>query len=254
MTNVRTVAAVLLAAALVGACPGLMQSAAAQSTASVGTPREAVLESDRWRAAQQRLDGWLAVQQLYSADEVAAMRAEMEASIARKSAPELEAYLGDLESRLDVLTSPAAGEARVWLSQFLARQAMYTEEQLRARRPDVWNMSAEQIRDELTRFQQRRTATQQSQAALSRGRQLQRQSIQTQRSARTNAQAESLAAARSRAAAEANRRVTQPAVSPYSPFGSLPGYSPPPPRHLSPLEVVGPWGGRFQWELFDPFY
>jgi hypothetical protein len=253
MPHARKLVAPLMMATLLGACPAATPIAVAQDAASVEAPRDAVLKSDRWQAAQSRLNGWLAVQQLYSADEVAAMRAEMEASIARKSAPELEAYLGELENRLDVLTSPAAGEARVWLSQFLARQAMYTDEQLRARRPDVWNMSAAQIRDELTRFQQRRASQQQSQAALSRGRQLQRQSIQSQQAARSGAQA-SAQAARSRAAAEANRRFSQPAVSPYSPFGNLPGYSPPPPRHLSPLETVGPWGGRFQWELFDPFY
>jgi hypothetical protein len=138
--------------------------------------REEFLQGRRWRRAHRRFDEWLAVQQLYDADEIAAIKADFQAQVAEMPLAELEEFVEDLEESVDVLLSPEAEEARRWLAQFLSVQAMYSEEELRERRPDVLGMSADQIRGELERFHKWRAAARGAHASFDRARGLQTQS------------------------------------------------------------------------------
>jgi hypothetical protein len=157
----------------------LPPQAVATATHEQQAAREEFLQGRRWRRAHQRFDRWLAIQQLYDADEVAAIKADFDQQVAEMPLAELEEFVEDLEDSLDVLLSPEADEARRWIAQFLSVQAKYSEEELRARRPDVLGMSADQIRGELERFHRRRAATREAQASFDRRRALQAQSART---------------------------------------------------------------------------
>ena len=130
--------------------------------------RRHILESDRWNNAGAKLNEWLSVQQVYTPDEVAAIKAQLAARIAKMSPQELEKLLGEMEERLPVLSSPEAADARVWLSQFLAT-ARNPEQLLGRNRPDLINMSAADIRKEIEWLQQHRGSRQQAQAVFEQG-------------------------------------------------------------------------------------
>jgi hypothetical protein len=187
--------AVLLAPAVVFAAPALGQSTEPGKT-DVDAPsedaqkaaRRAILESDRWRQAQREFNEWLSVQTIYTPDEIAAIKTNLRESIANKSPRELEDFMTDMERRLDVLLSPEAEDARLWLKQFMA-VAVDPERQLGRARPDLLNMTASQIRQELQWLQQTREARQRNQASFERTRQLQSQAARDARSARQQARA-----------------------------------------------------------------
>ncbi len=209
--------------------------------------RRQLLESDRWRQARRALNEWLSIQQLYSPDEVAVLRSEFRARVERMSPTELMDQLENLEDKLSVLASPEVEEARRWLSQFLSVQAKYSEAELRQRRPDIANMTASQIRQELVNFQQRRGVTQQTHAVAAQGRAIQVQATQEVRQAQQRANEE----ARNRASSNiANTQFR----SPYAPRrDDLPGHSDP---DLSrrPYYTVGPWGNPIRWDPLAGFW
>jgi hypothetical protein len=199
--------------------------------------RRQIVESDRWKQMRSAFDQWLSVQQIYTMDEVASMRAELNDRARAMSPQELEGLLSEMEQRLAVLTSPEAEQARMWVSQFLAVQAKHSDEELRQMRPDVMNMTAGQIRNELQQFQQRRLATQQSQAAFDRGRALQVQSAQGMQDARRSANQPAQNSG-SRAASHTEFRVP-----------NAPRRDPPLLINQPPIYTVGPWGSPIR---FDP--
>jgi hypothetical protein len=190
------------------------------------------LESDRWRRAQREFNEWLSVQTLYGEEEIAAIRARLRESVATKSPRELEDFLKDMEGRLEVLTSPEAEDARRWLSQFMA-VSRNPEERLGRRRPDVLNMTASQIRQELQWLQQTREQRARAQADFQRTRAAQSQFARNARSA----QQEMRAPLRNRADWPANnpRRPSQ-----YAPRQELR------PQPL-PAYMVSPWGHPINW-------
>jgi hypothetical protein len=149
---------------------GQEPAAPASEAEAAELERQEILEGRRWRRVRREFHDWLAIQQIYDADEVEQIKEEIDEVAAEMTAPELQHFMDDLEDRLDVLMSPEAAEARRWLNQFLAVQAKYTDEELRARRPDLINMSAGDIRREIEQLQRRRGAAQQSQAAFDRAR------------------------------------------------------------------------------------
>ena len=118
------------------------------SDATADAGRRMVMESDRWRRAYESFNDWLAVQQAYAPEQVDQIKAEMRGRIAKMSPDELKQFLKEMEDRLKVLSSPEAADARAWLQQFFA-VARNPEQQLGRQRPDVLNMSANEIRQEI---------------------------------------------------------------------------------------------------------
>ncbi len=194
--------------------------------------RRKILDSDRWRRTNRELNDWLSVQQIYSPDEIDAIKSSFAQRIAKMSPRELEDFLKDMESRLSVLTSPEADDARQWLAQFMA-VARNPEQQLGRNRPDVLNMTASQIRQELQWLQQTRASRQQSQAAFNRGRAAQSQAARDVRATRQQTTERS----RDRSAWPANnpRRPSQ-----YAPQAEL---------RPAPLSIytISPWGHPIYW-------
>jgi len=204
------------------------------SADSQAAARRKILDSDRWRRTQSELNEWLAVQTIYSPDEVAAIKVNLHDSMATKSPRELEDLMKDMEGRLSVLMSPEAEDARQWLAQFMA-VARNPEEQLGRTRPNVLNMTAGQIRQELQWLQQTLEARQQAQAAFARGRAAQSQAARNVRASRQQPRAP----IQERSAWPANnpRRPSQ-----YAPQAELL----PAPLH-TPIYAISPWGHPIYW-------
>jgi len=221
---------------------GRSQQTSGSNADSQEKQRRQILESERWRRAQRNFNEWLSVQQIYTPEQIESVKSELAERIANMTPRELEDFLKDMEERLAVLTSPDAEDARHWLAQFFA-VARNPEAQLGRSRPDVLNMTASQIRQELLWLQQHREARQQTQAAFDRSRALQNQSGRGMQDARRQARTGG-ADSRSRAAANQFR-------SPYSPRGTRPADRPntselrPQPRR--PIYSLSPWGTPIYW-------
>jgi hypothetical protein len=214
--------------------------AAAGPSDSQDAARREILESDRWRRTYRKFNEWASVQQVYTQGQLAAVRAELTGRIAQMSPRELENFLDDMEDRLAVLTSPEAEDARHWLTQFLA-VARNPEAQLGRSRPDVLNMTAGQIRQELLWLQQHRASRQQSQAAFQQGRALQTQAAGQFQETRRQAH-EQIADSRSRAAAEQLRSLYAPRPPDHLGHGQIV-----PPALGPPIYSVSPWGTPIHW-------
>jgi hypothetical protein len=231
-----------------GACvsAGFGQNNSSRATASAtadsqATARQAVLQSDEWRRMQRDLDQWLFVQQIYTPAEITKMKAEFSSRIGHMSAAELRDFMKDIQQRLKVLNSPEAAEARAWLAQRLAVLRDPDTERRRLR-PDVANMTAGEIRQELQQFEQRQAAMQQSQAAFGRTRQFQMQNARDLQASRRQAM---------------EQRQSRPAAthrefrSPYAPLPNRTDV----PANQPPLFDVSPWGAPIRWHPFaDEWY
>jgi hypothetical protein len=132
-----------------------------------------ILSSERWTEATHWLNEWLSVQQIYTPAEVAQMRRDFDAKITKMSVAELRQLLLRMESKLKVLMSPEAADARRWLGNFLSAQARYSDEELTKMRPDIVNLTASQLEAELNQFNARRASRIQAQEAFNQARESQ---------------------------------------------------------------------------------
>jgi len=194
--------------------------------------RNKIFESDEWRRLSRAFDEWLTVQHVYTPEEIAAINADLQHRVATMSPSELRDFQHEMTDRLHVLLSPEAAEARHWLEQFSAR-SVNPEQQLGRDRPDVLNMNASQIRQELLWLEQQRASRLQAQAAFDRTRSLQAQAAIDARVAQRAANQ------------NATDRSNLPANNPRrrSPYAPRREWEPPRP---SPVYMIGPWGTYFR--------
>ena len=139
-----------------------------------------------------------------------------------------------MEERLSVLMSPEAEDARQWLGHFMA-VARNPEQQLGRTRPDVLNMTAGQIRQELHWLQQTRAARQQAQAGFSQGRDVQAQA------------ARDVHATRQQSREQGQNRSAWPAHNPPPPSQYAPTRDFVPLHLQPPIYSVSPWGHPIHW-------
>jgi hypothetical protein len=234
-------AMVLLSTGRSGAqSPNAPQSdAGAASDGSRDAERQKILESDRWRAAQRSFDEWVAVQTIYSADEVASLRSELAERVSGMSPEALESLLAEMEDRLEVLLSPDAEEARRWIADILT-VARDPESHFGGPLPDVLNLSAGEIRAELQRFQQRRSSRQQARTAFDNRRQSQVQAARDEQAARREALSQPRTAA---------TFPEPPFTSPYAP-----PREPLRPIMRRPVYRIGPWGEPIFWDPMNDWH
>lgn len=158
------------------------------------------------------------------------MRADLASRVAKMSPQELENFLRDMEERLAVLASPEAEDARLWLGQFLA-VARNPEQQLGISRPDVLNMTASEVRQELQQLQRVRDSRLQAQAAFDRTREMQGQVSRDAQVAR----------------APAANRSNWPSNTPRPRVQNTQRRDPLPPPFRPPVYTISPWGTPIIW-------
>jgi hypothetical protein len=174
---------------------------------------------------EQLFHDWLTVQNIYSPEEIAQMKARLRQRIQEMSAPQLKDFMDDAEERLHLLLSGEATQARSWLSFFTpqARREMISPQ---GAPPDVFGMSVNQLRQELDQFQKQRAERAAAQSAFNRSRDQQVATVEQQR--------------------QAQRRAVAASERPAATFGPQPPAVPPRQRvvrYPSPNYWITPWGG-----------
>jgi hypothetical protein len=152
--------------------------------------KQAILDSKEWREVRRALQEWLSVQKIYSPQELKAMKAQIDSEIAKMTAPELQDFLDDMRDKVNVLLSKEGDEARSWLAQYLAVKVVSKQEWDKMR-PDVLNMTSQQLKERLEQLAQKNAQTAQQSEIAAQGRNIQtqaiRQEIQYQRQAHEDA-------------------------------------------------------------------
>ncbi len=119
-----------------------------------------ILASDRWKKVVQEFDQWLAVQVVYTPEQVAQIKAKLAAQVQTMSASELEEFLNQWDAKLKVLLGKDAAEAREWLAQNLQVMADGYRKQFLKQLgiTDVTKMTAAQIEEAMERMRADRLA------------------------------------------------------------------------------------------------
>jgi hypothetical protein len=183
--NRRVCGACLLAVVVAGSIELVAQQPAPKSPAAATRPaappaaakaptsvddaakKGEILSSKRWRRAMFEMNEWLNAQKLYDAKQVAAIKSSFNARVSKMSAAELQFMLSDMEAKFQILETPEAQDARAWLAQYLSLLADKKREEVISRLPNVATMTADQLRDEIARIQERRGALERQEAAVS---------------------------------------------------------------------------------------
>jgi len=150
-----------------------------------------IMYSPRWRRAIFELGEWLSTQEIYSPQQVAKIKADFNQRVAGMSSYELEYLLDDLDAKFKIMDAPEAKEARDWVGQYLAVMSDRKRAEVLKDVPDVINMNAAQLQEEIRKIEQTRGSLQQTQAAFEQGRQqmVQQAEIARQRTAQASAAA-----------------------------------------------------------------
>jgi hypothetical protein len=201
-----------------------------------------LLQSPRWRRAIFELGEWLSTQHIYSAREVQRIKADFNTKVMKMSSHELEYLLDDLEAKFKVLDTPEAQEARAWVGQYLSAMSDRKRSDILKDVPNVIDMSAGQLSQELVKIDQKRQSLKDRQAAFDEGRQVLAAEAAANRKATANA-----------ATAATARMNSSPSYSPYrNNGGGSSGGSPPfsNARVGSGMSIgVGPFGAYVGFSL-----
>ncbi len=151
-----------------------------------------ILASDRWKKVVQEFDQWLAVQVVYTPEQVAQIKAKLAAQVQTMSASELEEFLNQWDAKLKVLLGKDAAEAREWLAQNLQVMADGYRKQFLKQLgiTDVTKMTAAQIEEAMERMRADRLALLQQREVFDASRQQQVRMAQEMEAASNTARQE----------------------------------------------------------------
>jgi len=201
-TSAICLAAVVLAASagfglLLAEDPAAPAAAPAADSAAEDLARKAeIMNSTRWRRAIFELGEWLSSQQIYTPDQVHAIKADFNRRVAGMSSYELEYLLDDLDAKFKVMDTPEARDARAWVGQYLAAMSDQKRAETLKDVPDVVKMSAGQLEQEIRTIEAERSRLQQRQAAFDQSRQQMVQLAEDSRKETAAASAAAMAQAR----------------------------------------------------------
>jgi hypothetical protein len=145
--------ALLLAVALVALVQPLTVAAENSSDAAL---RRQILESPAWRRAMFEVNEWLLAQRVYTPQQVEEMRAQFRERVDEMSGADLKLLLGDLETKLAILDTPQAREAKAWMGEYVAVLAERRRAEVLRDLPNLATLTSSQLHAELVRIQQKR--------------------------------------------------------------------------------------------------
>lgn len=176
--------------------------------------RAALFASDRWRAILEGIRQWASTTQVYTPEEIEALRQQFNARLRNETPDEIEQSMKAMETWLAVVLSPEAREANAHIAQTLQLQSEQAARRTRESLPSVASMTAAELEQELIRFNQQRQANAATAAAFNQARQQQIQMTQQSLAAQRQAQQQANLAARRTAA---SRPAFQSPLSPPTP-------------------------------------
>lgn len=139
------------------------------------------VSSPMLRATLRDFEEWASVQKTYDAEQVKQIRTRLIEKASNLSGDDLEAFLDNVNERLQILMSAEAKEARLWLTKTLATAADVRVEKIKAKLPDVAKLSASQLEEELKLFEARRSSQEKSYADFNTTRKAQIDSLQAEK-------------------------------------------------------------------------
>lgn len=216
--------AAILAAALIGAwqaAPAHVVAARAQAATIEADDDDGdlarkadMMHGARWQRAIAELGGWLATQTIYPPAEVRRIKTQFNDRVAAMSSYELEYLLDSIALKLEMLDTPQGRDAKAWVGEYLAAMSNARRAEALRQIPNVLDLNAAQLWQEIERVERTRTALQQRQQTV--------ESRQAVLAERATANRTATAAA---AQAAANRIRSAPSHSPYRQGGGSPPFA-----------------------------
>ena len=188
-----------------------------------------IMHGAQWQRAVAELGAWLSTQNLYSPSEVRQIKMQFNDRVDSMTSYELEYLLESMTAKLKLLDTPEARDAKAWLGEYLSAMSDGRRAQALRDVPNLLEMNAAQLWQEIQRIDAKRSALRQRQQGVEA-----RQGAMVERAAaarRATSSASREAAARARAA---------PSHSPYRSGGGSPPFSDIAPRRAT--INVGPFG------------
>jgi len=188
-----------------------------------------IMRGSQWQRVVAELGGWLATQTVYTPAEVRRIKVRLNEQVAAMSSYEIEYLLDSVDQKMRLLETPQARDAKAWLGEYLSAMSDARRAQELRNVPNLLDMNAAQLWEEIQRIDRKRAGLQQRQQGVAA-----RQGTLVDRAAanrQSSAEAARAAAARLRSA---------PAHSPYRQGGGSPPFSDVAPRRMS--IGVGPMG------------
>jgi hypothetical protein len=189
-----------------------------------------IMHGPRWQRTIAEFGGWLTTQTLYSAADVQRIKRQFNARVAGMSSYELEYLLDSISAKLQLLDTPEARDAKAWLGEYLSAMSDARRAEALRSVPDLLDMNATQLWQEIQRVDRLRATLQQRQQAVET-----RQGVLAERATagrQATAGASRAAAARARSA---------PAHSPYRQGGGSPPFADA--QRRQPVIPFGIFGG-----------
>ncbi len=128
------------------------------SASGEGTTLNEGAEGKAFQALLRDFDQWAAVQLTYDAGRVKSLRAALIEKASSLTGSEYEIFLDDLHGRLQVLLSAEAREARKWLDNMLARSAPKRVAKIKSQLPEVAQLTASELEEQLYDLDRKRGA------------------------------------------------------------------------------------------------
>ncbi len=188
-----------------------------------------IMHGPRWQEAITELGNWLTTQVIYPPAEVQRIKVRFNERVAAMSSYELEYLIDSISRKLDLLKTPEARDAKAWLGEYLSAMSDARRAQELRNIPNVLEMNAAQLWEEIQRIDRKRAALQNRQRGF-----------ETQRGTQVDRATANRQASAAAAQAAAARVCSAPAHSPYRQGGGSPPFSDVPPRRMS--IGVGPMG------------
>jgi len=173
-----------------------------------------IMHGPRWQRAITELGDWLRTQTIYPPTEVRRIKTQFNDRVAAMSSYELEYLLDTISAKLQLLDTLEARDAKAWLGEYLSAMSDVRRADELRRVPNLLEMNAAQLWEEIQRIDRMRSTLQQRQQGVDA-----RQAVLADRAAsgrQATAAASQAAAARARSA---------PAHSPYRQGGGSPPFS-----------------------------
>lgn len=213
------------------ASPPVARAAEAEAADDIGdlVRKADIMHGPRWQRALAELGNWLATQTVYTPAEVRRIKTQFNDRVAAMTSYDLEYLLDSISAKLDVLDTPAARDAKAWLGEYLS--AMSDARRAAALRdvPNILDMNAAELWQEIQRIDAKRSALQQRQ-----------QGVEARQGALVDRAAAERRATSAASREAARQRRSAPAHSPYRSGGGTPPFSDIPQRRTS--IGVGPFG------------
>jgi hypothetical protein len=207
---------------------------AAPAEAECDLTRKAdIMHGAQWQRAIAELGSWLSTQTVYTPAEVRRIKVRFNEQVVGMSSYEIEYLLDSVEQKMRLLDTPEARDAKAWLGEYLSAMSDARRAQELRNVPNLLDMTAAQLWEEIQRIDRKRGALQQRQ-----------QGVATRQNALVDRAAANRQASADAARATAERLRAAPTQAPARQGGGALPFSDVPQRRMS--IGVGPMGAFIQ--------